>query len=283
MNNFLVVVNPDKDEDLKVTNKIKEYLISHGATCYIKDDFDFNRNDNLTEDIVGDAECILVLGGDGTLLRVAGETENMDIPLFGINLGTVGFLTEGEVSNIDDMLARLLSDDFAIEERMMIKGVVTKADGSRYMKRALNDVVITRAGFSRIIGLEVYVDGQVLDTYEADGVVVCTPTGSTGYNLSAGGPIVSPDASLIIITPVSPHSLTAKSIVLSGNEKISIVIAKKRKTQATEAIVSFDGGNGVELSVGDRINIYKSGKITKLIKTSNINFYEILRNKLGGN
>lgn len=283
MNKFLVVVNPDKDENLKVTQKIKEYLEARGAVCRIKKDYDLNKNNNLTEDFVGDAECILVLGGDGTLLHVAGETENMDIPLFGINLGTVGFLTECEVSNIEDMLSRLLADDFAIEERMMIKGVVNKASGSRYMKRALNDIVITRAGFSRIIGLEVYVDGQVLDTYEADGVVVCTPTGSTGYNLSAGGPIVSPDASLIVITPVSPHSLTAKSIVLSGNEEISIVIAKKRKTQETEAIVSFDGGSGVELSVGDRVNIYKSGKITKLIKTSNINFYEILRDKLGGN
>lgn len=282
MNNFLVVVNPDKDENLRITYKIKEYLESKCASCRIKGDFDLNKSSNLSEEVVGDAECILVLGGDGTLLRVAGETENMDIPLFGINLGTVGFLTEGEVSNMEDMLNRLLSDDFTIEERMMIKGVVNKASGSRYMKRALNDVVITRAGFSRIIGLEVYVDGQLLDTYEADGVVVCTPTGSTGYNLSAGGPIVSPDASLIVITPVSPHSLTAKSIVLSGNEKISIVIAKKRKTQETEAIASFDGGSGVELSVGDRINIYKSGKITKLIKTSNVNFYEILRNKLGG-
>ncbi len=283
MNNFLVVVNPDKDENLAVTLKIKEILEAHSAVCRIKKDYDLNSNNNLTEEIIGDAECILVLGGDGTLLHVAGETENMDIPLLGINLGTVGFLTECEVSNIETMISRLLSDDFSIEERMMIKGVVNKASGLRYMKRALNDIVITRAGFSRIIGLEVYVDGQVLDTYEADGVVVCTPTGSTGYNLSAGGPIVSPDASLIVITPVSPHSLTAKSIVLSGNEKISIVIAKKRKTQETEAIVSFDGASGMGLSVGDRVDIYKSGKITKLIKMSDINFYEILRNKLGGN
>ena len=283
MNNFLVVVNPDKDENLAVTLKIKETLEAHGAFCRIKKDYDLNINNNLTEEIIGDAECILVLGGDGTLLHVAGETENMDIPLLGINLGTVGFLTECEVSNIESMISRLLSDDFSIEERMMIKGVVNSASGLRYMKRALNDIVITRAGFSRIIGLEVYVDGQVLDTYEADGVVVCTPTGSTGYNLSAGGPIVSPDASLIVITPVSPHSLTAKSIVLSGNEKISIVIAKKRKTQETEAIVSFDGASGMGLSVGDRVDIYKSGKITKLIKMSDINFYEILRNKLGGN
>lgn len=291
MNRFLIVVNPDKDTDLIITNRIQEYVKAHGGMCVAKNVFDFTAEDirekqELTNQENGKADgsfdCILVLGGDGTLLRVAGEIEDMDIPLFGINLGTVGFLTEGEVSNIDEILERLLTGDYSIQERMMITGTVTKTDGTRYTKGALNDIVISRAGFSRLIGLNVSVDEQVLDTYEADGVVVSTPTGSTGYNLSAGGPIVSPDAQLIVITPVSPHSLTSKSIVLSGNEKITIEITKKRKTQDTEAICSFDGGNDVELSVGDKVDIYQSGKITKLIKASDVNFYEILRNKLGG-
>lgn len=282
MNRFLIVVNPDKDTDLIITNRIQEYVKAHGGMCVAKNVFDFTAEDirNGQEDYLFD--CILVLGGDGTLLRVAGEIEDMDIPLFGINLGTVGFLTEGEVSNIDEILEHLLTGDYSIQERMMITGTVTKTDGTRYTKGALNDIVISRAGFSRLIGLNVSVDEQVLDTYEADGVVVSTPTGSTGYNLSAGGPIVSPDARLIVITPVSPHSMTSKSIVLSGNEKIAIEITKKRKTQDTEAICSFDGGNDVELSVGDKVDIYQSGKITKLIKASDVNFYEILRNKLGG-
>ena len=291
MNRFLIVVNPDKDTDLIITNRIQEYVEAHGGMCAAKNVFDFTAKDIRNGQAFANQEngkadclfdCILVLGGDGTLLRVAGEIEDMDIPLFGINLGTVGFLTEGEVSNIDEILERLLTGDYSIQERMMITGTVTKTDGTRYTKGALNDIVISRAGFSRLIGLNVSVDEQVLDTYEADGVVVSTPTGSTGYNLSAGGPIVSPDARLIVITPVSPHSMTSKSIVLSGNEKITIEITKKRKTQDTEAICSFDGGNDVELSVGDKVDIYQSGKITKLIKASNVNFYEILRNKLGG-
>lgn len=201
MNRFLIVVNPDKDTDLIITNRIQEYVKAHGGMCVAKNVFDFTAEDirNGQEDYLFD--CILVLGGDGTLLRVAGEIEDMDIPLFGINLGTVGFLTEGEVSNIDEILEHLLTGDYSIQERMMITGTVTKTDGTRYTKGALNDIVISRAGFSRLIGLNVSVDEQVLDTYEADGVVVSTPTGSTGYNLSAGGPIVSPDARLIVITP----------------------------------------------------------------------------------
>ncbi len=284
MNQFLIVVNPDKDENLQITHDIEKYLISHGAACRVVSGFDFSSNEEtITRELVGAAQGILVLGGDGTLLRVARETDDMDIPLLGINLGTVGFLTEGEPGNLPELLDRLIRDDFSVEHRMMLSGVVKKSDGSCYKKCALNDIVISRAGFSRLIGLNVYVDGKLLDTYEADGVVVATPTGSTGYSLSAGGPIVSPNASLIVITPVSPHSLTSKSIVLSGDESISVEIAKKRKTQKTEAYVSFDGGNDLELSAGDRIDISRSEKITRLIKASNVNFYEILRNKLGGN
>jgi len=282
MKKYLIVVNPEKDIKLNITNRARDYIISRGGSCRIVDGFDFCSETCITRELTGDAECILVLGGDGTLLKVAGEIEDIDIPLYGINLGTVGFLTEGEVSGLNTILDRLLSDDFSIEERMMIKGVVKKTDGTEYRKRSLNDIVISRAGFSRLIGLNVSVGGSLLDAYEADGVVVATPTGSTGYNLSAGGPIVSPTASLMVITPVSPHSLTSKSIVLSGDEKISIEIGKKRKTQDTEAIVSFDGGNDVELSAGDVVNIYRSNRITKLIKANDVNFYEILRNKLGG-
>ncbi len=282
MKKYLIVVNSEKDAELNITNSVKNYICSRCGSCVIADCLDFCSDRRAAKELTRDVECILVLGGDGTLLSVAGETEDMNIPLYGINLGTVGFLTEGEVTGLDIILNRLLSDDFTIEERMMITGVVKKSDGIAYQKRALNDIVISRAGFSRIIGLNVYVGGSLLDTYEADGVVISTPTGSTGYNLSAGGPIVSPTAKLIVITPVSPHSLTSKSIVLSGDEEISIEIVKKRKTQDTEAIVSFDGGRGVGLSAGDTVDICKSERITKLIKANDVNFYEILRNKLGG-
>ena len=147
---------------------------------------------------------------------------------------------------------------------------------------ALNDVVITRAGFSRIIGLNVYVNDELLDTYEADGVIVSTPTGSTGYNLSAGGPIVSPNSNAIVVTPISPHSLTSKSIVFDSNDVIKIEIIKKRKTQITEAIASTDGGNNEELSAGDIVTVKKSEKKIDLIKLYDFNFFRVLRDKIGG-
>lgn len=227
-------------------------------------------------------DCILVLGGDGTLLNAASTVSHVDVPLFGINLGTVGFLTEGEVTNLAAIMERLLSDDFSIQERMMVRGSVRSGNNAVLRKRALNDIVISRAGFSRLIGLDVYVNGSFLNAYEGDGIIISTPTGSTGYNLSAGGPIVDPMAQLMIITPVCPHSLTSKSIVLPSDAEVSIAIAKKRKTQETEAIVSFDGGNDLELSAGDILDICVSKRTTKLIKASDVNFYEILRNKLGG-
>ena len=147
---------------------------------------------------------------------------------------------------------------------------------------ALNDVVITRAGFSRIIGLKIYVNNQLLDTYGADGVILATPTGSTGYNMSAGGPIVSPKASAIVVTPISPHSLTSKSIVFDSTEEIRVEIMKKRKTQETEAIVSFDGENNIELSAGDCVNVKLSARSISLIKMYDVNFYSVLREKIGG-
>lgn len=283
MDKILLVVNKEKDIEYNAADRICSILNEKGMTFKCCDSIEFlNMSFDKVSECVSGYDMIMVLGGDGTLLSVAGAVQVIDIPLYGVNLGTVGFLTEGEMSNIHSMIHRLKSGDYNIEQRMMIKGTVMKPDVSYYSQGALNDVVITRAGFSRLIGLNVYVNGKLLDAYEADGVVVSTPTGSTGYNLSAGGPIVSPSASLIVITPVSPHSLTSKSIVLSGDDKISIEIVKTRKTQDTEAIVSFDGSSSVPLAAGDIIEIERQQAVTELIKLSKVSFYEILRNKLGG-
>ena len=291
MKAIYILYNPDKDDESGVLSGLREYIRVHGGRCECVDCYSFSA---FTKSQVSDAlsgyDCIIVLGGDGTLLNAASAASHVDIPLFGINLGTVGFLTEGEVTSWVEIMDRLMADDFTIQERMMIKGSVKSSDSGvtgssfdgSFRKRALNDIVISRAGFSRLIGLDVYVNGSFLNAYEGDGIIVSTPTGSTGYNLSAGGPIVDPMARLMIITPVCPHSLTSKSIVLPSDAKVSIAIAKKRKTQDTEAIVSFDGGNDYELSAGDVLDICTSQRTTKLIKASDVNFYEILRNKLGG-
>ena len=278
MDKYLVLANNDKDIDLALSKKTVEYIENKGArACIVSDVINDYDGTDIKEEYISDAKAVIVIGGDGTMLRAAAGIGSHKVPLLGINLGTIGFLTEVEVSNLYEALDRLMAGDYTLEKRMMIDGTF---ENKTYT--SLNDVVITRAGFSRIIGLNIYVNDELLDTYEADGVIVATPTGSTGYNLSAGGPIVSPKSNAIVVTPISPHSLTTKSIVFDSKDIIKIEIIKKRKTQETEAIVSFDGSNNRELSAGDTITVKKSEKIIELIKLYDLNFYRVLRDKIGG-
>ncbi len=277
MKHFLILANTDKDINLEFSNMIHKYIMECGATSVIICDENHYNGNYIKEKYLKDIEAVIVLGGDGTMLRAVHSLCGHDIPLLGVNLGTLGFLTEIEKSNVKKAIDRLIEDDYKLERRMMIEGSVNDSTF-----HSLNDVVITRAGFSRIIGLNIYVNEQLLDTYEADGVIVATPTGSTGYNLSAGGPIVSPKSKVIVVTPISPHSLTAKSIVFDSSDKIRIEIVKKRKTQDTEAIVSFDGMNNMELSAGDEVNVVASCRSVSLIKLYDLNFYSVLRDKIGG-
>lgn len=278
MNKFLIVANTDKDINLKLSNEISKYLSDRNAASVIVSDVKEHYDGiQIKEEYMDGVQAVIVLGGDGTMLRAAHGIGEHNVPLLGINLGTLGFLTEVEESNVYQALDRLLDDDFKIEKRMMIEGRVKDK-----VYHSLNDIVITRAGFSRIIGLNIYLNGQLLDTYEADGVIVSTPTGSTGYNLSAGGPIVSPKSKVIVVTPISPHSLTSKSVVFDSSDRIQVEIVKKRKTQETEAIVSFDGDNNMELGAGDIVHAGISSREVSLIKMYDVNFYSVLRDKIGG-
>lgn len=278
MNKFLIAANSDKDINLNLSNKISEYLLEKNAESVIVSDVvrDYDGI-HIKEEFMNGVQAVIVLGGDGTMLRAAHGIGTHNVPLLGINLGTLGFLTEVEEVNVYKALDRLLNDDYRIERRMMIEGKVRDK-----VYNSLNDIVISRAGFSRIIGLNIYVNEQLLDTYEADGVIVSTPTGSTGYSLSAGGPIVSPKSRAIVVTPISPHSLTAKSVVFDSSDRIKVEIVKKRKTQQTEAIVSFDGDNNMELSAGDIVTAGISSREISLIKMYDVNFYSVLRDKIGG-
>ena len=282
MRNFIIFTNTDKDPGYELSNKIVDYLVAHDAkamiiTEQVRESFQQKDANVLPKELLSDVDAAIVLGGDGTMLRAARDLGGSPTPLVGINLGTLGFLTEIEVSNVYQALDRLLIDDYFVERRMMIEGAV---NGDTY--HALNDIVISRAGFSRIIGLNIYVNDELLETYEADGVIVATPTGSTGYNLSAGGPIISPKSKAIVVTPISPHSLMAKSVVFDSTDEVRIEIVKKRKTQDTEAIVSFDGSDNAGLSAGDSVTAKMSSREITLIKMYDVNFYKILRDKIGG-
>lgn len=283
MNNFCIITNIDKDCDYKTTKLIQEYLISKGKRCNIST----KRSEVSTNDeeidvswITDDTDCVIVLGGDGTIIRAATDLYTKEIPLLGINLGTLGFLAEIEKQDIIPAIDSLLNEDIQIQKRMMLYGNVSRNNQTMYEDYALNDIVISRSGFSRIISVSVYVNDILVDTYHGDGIIIATPTGSTGYNLSAGGPVVAPSSNVIMITPICPHTMSQRSVLVSSDDEIKVLIDKSKKTQKEEAIATFDGRMGMELKTGDEIRIKKAEKVTKLIKINQKSFYEILRSKL---
>ena len=277
MKRFFIVTNDGKDTDYKVTNKIKQLLEDAGKSCVLCEK-DANKK-IVKEAIPEDIDCAIVIGGDGSLIEVARALPGHDIPILGINMGTLGYLTEVEVSHIDEAIEKVISDDFTTENRMMLEGIFENGDSDI----SLNDIIVSRKGALRVIHFDLFVDGELLNSYEADGVIISTPTGSTAYNLSAGGPIVQPTASMIVITPICSHALNTSSIVLSADAEIVIRVGEGRNGTTEEVLVAFDGADTVTLFTGDTVTIRKSLAATKIMKLSKVSFLEILRRKMKGN
>jgi NAD+ kinase len=200
----------------------------------------------------------------------------------GINLGTLGYLAEVDRRDVYLALDHLLDDEYIIEERMMLKGTVYHNDEVIVSDVALNDVVIVRQGRLRVVSFMNYVNDEYLNSYNADGIILSTATGSTGYSLSCGGPIVSPESKAILLTPISPHTLVTRSIILMSNDKITVLIGQGHEPGSAEASVSFDGDAYITVYSGDRIVVEKADKSTKIIKLSGVSFLEILRQKMAG-
>jgi len=213
-------------------------------------------------------------------LQAARETKKLHIPIIGVNLGTLGYMTEIEPYALDEALDRLIAGDYEQENRMMLNGKVFHKDGRTEEGWALNDIVISRSGSLQIIKFNIYVNGQFLHDYKADGMIVTTPTGSTGYNLSAGGPLVEPKAKLIMLTPICPHALNQRSIILSPEDVIEIEIPTGREEQPQMVEANFDGSHKVELVTGDKIRIVQSEKITEFIQLNQVSFLEMLHKKM---
>lgn len=300
MERFLIITNKEKDKELEVTNRIAAYIEKAGKQAVLSQVSSFRKDPFPTIK----ADCAIVLGGDGTIIHTANDLMTGSIPILGVNLGTLGFLAEIEEQNVLTALDRLFQDDYRLEERLMVEGEIRyqrmndegRADRTfeevpetapyeeeqkdSISEYALNDIVISRKGFSRIISLGIYVNDELVDNFQGDGVIISTPTGSTAYNLSAGGPIVSPQAEVMIITPICPHSLSPRSIVVSASDTIKVVVGKSKKTQEAEASASFDGQKVYDLGTDDVILIRKARYSTKLIKLNQSGIYEILRSKL---
>ena len=277
MDRFFIIANGNKESIQSAIDEMTSYLTAKGKRCGCVNGY-VNK-----DDVPEDVECVMVLGGDGTLLRASRELMERDCAFIGVNFGHLGFLADVEKDGIIEMLDRLISGRFNIERRMMLKGKVIR-DGSVIAEEAaLNDIVINRSGLRGIMDFTVYVNDMRLRDYRADGMIVATPTGSTAYSMSAGGPIVKPSANLVVLTPICPHTLNTRSIVLEGEDIIEIDIKQGKKDIDSVRAVYFDGDRYVEVLNGDRIVIRRSDISTKIIKLSSVSFLEILGRKMSSN
>lgn len=221
-------------------------------------------------------DVAITLGGDGTLLSTTRDIAAAGIPICGINMGRLGFLTEVELPELDDKITKLIHSDYEIEERLMLDAIVRKDGHDMKVSSALNDVVITKGGFSRMLRLQLYIDDIFTANYQADGLIIATSTGSTGYSLSAGGPIINPNLKIVLITPICPHTLSARSLIISSDEKVRV------NTESTNAdvVLTVDGQIVHHLAPGDEVIIKRTAYSAKFIKFAGKNYYETLRTKL---
>lgn len=287
MDKFYIITNRDKDQNLRFTEEIVQYLKEHGKKCQVQQagrrvEGEYHYTDPAL--IPEDTQCILVLGGDGTLLQAARDVVHREIPMLGINLGTLGFLAEIDKTSIYTALDKLFADDYEIEERMMLTGTVWRGDKITGQDVALNDIVISRVGPPlRVIGFNNYVNDGYLNSYNADGIIIATPTGSTGYSLSCGGPIISPNAAMTVMTPIAPHTLNTRSIIFPEDDVITVELGEGRRQIQENGLASFDGDVEVPMSTGDRIVIKKASVSVKILKLNHLSFVEVLRQKMSNN
>lgn len=280
MKKVLLHPNPNRDYGLVCTRQIASLLHEQGVKVYISDTEIKIDDANITlcpfKQAVENADMIIVVGGDGSILHAAKHAAVHNIPILGINIGRIGYMTEIEANELE-LITKILAGDYSIEERMMLDVAIRRSKNIIYENLGLNDVVIAKTGTTNIIDLDIYMDGFFISHYTGDGVIVASPTGSTAYSMSAGGPIVDPVSKNITLTPVCTHSLSAKPIVLSPDRIVYI-----QALSDTEGAIgaSVDGEEMVNLKYGDQLIIKRSEYITKLIKVKNLNFYDILCEKL---
>lgn len=225
---------------------------------------------------LSDIDVALSLGGDGTFMNIARNIASRQIPVCGVNLGKLGFLTEVEIGEIDCALDRLIAGQYHIEERLMLTATVERSGKQIHSSLALNDIVVTKNGYSRMIGLNLFVNDVYTANYPADGLIIATPTGATAYSLSAGGPFVEPSLKVMVITPICSHSLHSRSLIVSEADKITITLDDTN----AEVVLSADGQTTVKLITSDKILIKRAPDRARFIRFYDKSYFDILRNKL---
>lgn len=263
-----IIPHTGKPVAMNLTQELAEYLNKRGVSHKV---ITAPSLDNVAE-----FDIVIVLGGDGTLLNAARLTSQVQVPVFGVNVGHLGFLTEVETDGLFPAVEKLLAGEYSLEERMLITACVNRSgeEIARYV--AQNDFVITRDTFARIIDLSVFVDEQHVTDYWADGVIVSTPTGSTAYSLSAGGPIIDPLLECVCITPICAHSLAARSVVTSAE----VVVSVRLNSVSGEVMFTIDGQHGFPLKAGDCVTINRAENPSVFVKLSGRGFFQVLHSRL---
>lgn len=274
-----IIAKKNKKEAVEIVAEIAPWLVARGITPLV--DHETANKAGLTsemspEQVPAQADGMIVLGGDGTLLYAARLMGDREIPILGVNLGSLGFLTDVAVPELKDTLIRFISGDVKIGERMMLEAVVEDGSGKKETFSVLNDVVVNKGNLARTIRLQARVDGAFLTVFNGDGLIMATPTGSTAYSLSAGGPIVHPTLSAVIITPICPHLLTNRPIVVPESSVIEVNLVSGDGNVS----VTLDGQVGVEFSERHRLTVRKSARKILLVEPPDRDHFEILRTKL---
>lgn len=282
MKKVAILPNVQKDKGLETTKRLVRYLVGKGCEPQLSQEVaeraEMPQYAREEAELYSQSDLLISLGGDGTLLGIGRRTARFEKPILGINLGTLGFLTAEEKNYAEKAIDQVLDGDFKLEKRMMLECSIATGENRTEGIIALNDICITRGNLYKILEFHVYVNDEYVDTLLADGVIICTPTGSTAYNLSAGGPVLKADAEIIAITPISPHTLTSRPIVVSAEDVVTVEVKPSRED--TPFTVSADGQDNFTLMGKNVVQIRKAKVWTTIIKTKPQSFYDVLRHKL---
>ena len=285
INRIGIVLKPHQHDALKTICDLTQWLSERGIEVVGGPDIERERVEHQTgcpvkevptEKLAAVVDLILVLGGDGTMISTARLIGDLEVPVLGINYGGLGYLTEFRIEELYSALESILEGNYRLDKRVMLRTLHQRGDEVINSNRVLNDVVINKSALARIIEIDAYLNDQFVNSFRADGLIVSTPTGSTAYNLSAGGPVMFPSMNAILITPICPFTLSNRPIVVPDDA----VIELRLKTDQEEVALTLDGQVGFPLKIGDRVVIQKSETTFNLIQPSNRNYFDVLRDKL---
>src|SRR5262245_38267632 len=280
-----IVLKPHQPDALKTLCDLTVWLSERGIEIVGGLDIETERVKHQTgcavtevepESLAASVDLILVLGGDGTMIATARMIADREVPVLGVNYGGLGYLAEFRIEELYSALESILAGNYRLDKRVMLEVELRRADTPPSTSRVLNDVVINKSALARIIEIEAYLNRQYVNAFRADGLIVSTPTGSTAYNLSAGGPVIFPSMNAVVITPICPFTLSNRPIVVPDDATIELIL----KTDQEDVSLTLDGQVGFPLNVGDKVVIHKSRTTFNLIQPTNRNYFDVLRDKL---